>query len=85
MEQLERYVAELRSLAIDPLLAGGRVFTTISHVGVLEALARHYLTNETISTGEISFLLGYADPSSFYRAFRDWTGLSPDRVRVGTA
>ncbi len=50
-----------------------------------EALARHYLTDETISTGEISFLLGYADPSSFYRAFHDWTGETPDRVRVGAA
>ncbi len=50
-----------------------------------EALARHYLTSESISTGEISFLLGYADPSSFYRAFHDWTGLTPDRVRVGAA
>ena len=50
-----------------------------------EALARHYLTSETISTGEISFLLGYADPSSFYRAFHEWTGLTPDRVRLGVA
>ena len=37
------------------------------------------------TTGEISFLLGYADPSSFYRAFHEWTGLTPDRVRFGAA
>jgi AraC-like DNA-binding protein len=49
------------------------------------ALARHYLTNETISTVEISFLLGYADSSSFYRAFRDWTGLTPEQMRAGAA
>ncbi|MEO1056502.1 MAG: helix-turn-helix transcriptional regulator, partial [Actinomycetota bacterium] len=50
-----------------------------------EALARHYLSNEAISTTEISFLLGYADPSSFYRAFHEWTGLTPERVRIGAA
>ena len=50
-----------------------------------EALARHYLTNQDLSTGEISFLLGYAEPSSFFRAFHGWTGLTPDRVRSGAA
>ncbi|MEM8621654.1 MAG: AraC family transcriptional regulator ligand-binding domain-containing protein [Actinomycetota bacterium] len=50
-----------------------------------ERLARHYLSNDTISAGEIAFLLGYADASSFYRAFNDWTGLTPDRLRSGVA
>ena len=50
-----------------------------------EELARHYLTNTACSSAEISFLLGYADPSSFYRAFHDWTGVTPERVRVGAA
>ncbi len=50
-----------------------------------ESLARHYLTSADISAAEISFLLGYADPSSFYRAFRDWTGHTPERVRAGAA
>lgn len=50
-----------------------------------EALARHYLRSENMSTGEVSFLLGYADRGSFYRAFHDWTGLTPERVRAGAA
>lgn len=47
-----------------------------------EALARHYLSNSSLSAGEISFLLGYEDPNSFYRAFREWTGQTPKRVRA---
>lgn len=50
-----------------------------------EALARHYLADETISTADISFLLGYADPSSFYRALHGWTGLTPERLRNSIA
>ena len=47
-----------------------------------ESLARHYLTNATLSAGEIAFLLGYEEPSSFYRAFHNWTGQTPERVRA---
>jgi AraC-like DNA-binding protein len=46
-----------------------------------EALARHYLLKTQLSTGEIAFLLGFDEPNSFYRAFRTWTGHSPDQVR----
>lgn len=46
-----------------------------------EALARHYLGNTTLPSSEISFLLGYDEPNSFYRAFRRWTGKTPDSVR----
>jgi AraC-like DNA-binding protein len=46
-----------------------------------EELARHYLSNTTLSIGEISFLLGFEDPNSFFRAFHDWTGVTPDGLR----
>jgi len=46
-----------------------------------EKLARHYLTNSTLPGAEISFLLGFDDPNSFARAFRSWTGTTPDKVR----
>ena len=46
-----------------------------------ENLARHYLGNTTMSSGEIAFLLGFEDPNSFYRAFQDWTGQTPDSAR----
>lgn len=50
-----------------------------------EALALHYLASPSLSTTEISFLLGFQDPSSFFRAFRTWTGETPDRVRARVA
>ena len=46
-----------------------------------EQLARHYLTSSSLSGGEISFLLGYDNPNSFFRAFQQWTGTTPETVR----
>lgn len=46
-----------------------------------EALARHYLTKTDLPAAEIAFLLGFEEPNSFYRAFRTWTGTTPERVR----
>jgi AraC-like DNA-binding protein len=46
-----------------------------------EALARHYLEKTALPASEISFLLGFDEPNSFYRAFRAWTGTTPDSVR----
>jgi AraC-like DNA-binding protein len=47
-----------------------------------ESLARHYLRNDNMSVGQISFLLGYETPTSFYRAFHSWTGQTPERART---
>jgi AraC-like DNA-binding protein len=47
-----------------------------------ESLARHYLVNSTYSGAQISFLLGFEDPNSFVRAFRSWTGETPEQVRA---
>ncbi len=47
-----------------------------------ESLARHYLTNAGLTAQEISFLLGYEETSSFYRAFQQWTGTTPERIRA---
>jgi AraC-like DNA-binding protein len=46
-----------------------------------EALARPYLEKTALPAAEISFLLGFDEPNSFYRAFRMWTGMTPDSVR----
>ena len=45
-------------------------------------LAHHYLRTSTLSGAEISYLLGFEDPNSFFRAFRAWTGQTPEKVRL---
>jgi AraC-like DNA-binding protein len=40
------------------------------------ALADRYL-GEGLSFSEIAFLLGFSEPSAFFRAFKRWTGLTP--------
>jgi transcriptional regulator GlxA family with amidase domain len=45
-------------------------------------LARHYVRHTTLGYPEISFLIGFKGPSSFIRAFREWTGEAPETVRL---
>ncbi len=47
-----------------------------------EALSRHYLVETELPIAEIAFLLGFDETNSFYRAFRNWTGATPDSVRT---
>ena len=46
------------------------------------SLAHHYLHNSSLSSTEISFLLGFEAPNSFVRAFQTWTGSTPQAVRL---
>jgi AraC-like DNA-binding protein len=52
---------------------------------VLEAFrneaAVKLLKGRQFSVEEIAFILGYSEPSTFYRAFRRWTGLTPRKFR----
>ncbi len=45
-------------------------------------LSEHYLHNTKLTAPEISYLLGYQEPRSFFRAFRSWTGRTPMDVRL---
>jgi AraC-like DNA-binding protein len=46
-----------------------------------QELAEQYLRDTEMSGAEISYLLGFDDPNSFFRAFRSWTGRTPETVR----
>ena len=46
-----------------------------------ENLARHYLSRTQLTATEIAFLLGFEEPTSFFRAFQRWTGTTPERLR----
>jgi AraC-like DNA-binding protein len=41
------------------------------------SLARQYVDEGRLSVTEIAFVLGFADTSTFSRAFKRWTGMSP--------
>ena len=49
-----------------------------------ERLACHYLRTTTMSSVEVSFLLGFEDPNSLFRAFHRWTGTTPEAWRAET-
>ena len=46
-------------------------------------LALTYLRRGDLSAEEISYLLAFRDPNSFYRAFHAWTGMTPAQARAG--
>jgi AraC-like DNA-binding protein len=43
-------------------------------------LADQYLRQD-LSIAEVSFLLGFSEPSAFFRAFKRWTGVTPQEHR----
>lgn len=44
-------------------------------------LACRYLEEDRFASVEISYLVGFSHPNSFYRAFRRWTGVTPEAYR----
>jgi AraC-like DNA-binding protein len=57
-----------------------------SYKGILDEtrreLAAHYMAESHRSINEITYLLGFSEPSNFSRAFRRWTGKSPSAYRA---
>jgi AraC-like DNA-binding protein len=47
-------------------------------------LSQLYLREGNIAAYEVTFLLGYSEPSAFHRAFRRWTGQTPQEFRKGS-
>ena len=46
--------------------------------------ARRYVSESKMSLGEIAFVLGFSQPSAFFRAFKRWTGATPTEFRAQT-
>lgn len=40
-------------------------------------LAKRYLARPGISASEVTYLVGFADTSAFFKAFKRWTGVTP--------
>jgi AraC-like DNA-binding protein len=62
------------------LTAAGTSFRALAD-GVLAPLAKQYLHGTTLSVAAVAERLGYSEPGSFVRAFRRWTGTTPDAFR----
>lgn len=45
-------------------------------------MARHYLAGKKVSVNETAYLTGFSDRSTFTRAFKRWTGMSPRAKRA---
>ena len=57
----------------------GTSFNTLREQ-VRRDLTERYLA-EGLTISEISFLVGFSEPSAFFRAFKRWTGLTPIEAR----
>ncbi|WP_407296953.1 AraC family transcriptional regulator [Stutzerimonas zhaodongensis] len=45
-------------------------------------LAEQYLVQQDLAVLEVAYLLGFADPSNFYRAFKRWFSMTPGEYRA---
>ena len=57
-----------------------------SYQGIKDALRRdlaiHHLCSSSLGVAEIGTLLGFQEPSAFYRAFKRWCGVQPGAYRA---
>lgn len=58
----------------------GAVFDEVRRAAALE-----YLKNPQLAIKEAAYLVGFSEPSTFYRAFRRWTGATPSTYRRSLA
>lgn len=52
-----------------------------AYTNVRKKLAKHYILNTKLDDTTISYLLGYSEVSSFYRAYKKWNGSTPKELR----
>jgi AraC-like DNA-binding protein len=80
----ETAVAERLTLTVRTmhrhLVEAGTSFRRIRD-DVLRQRAQELLSERRVPIAEVSYLLGYSEPSSFHRAFRRWTGFTPAEWR----
>jgi AraC-like DNA-binding protein len=81
----------LRQTAIAMGISGRTLQRRLSEDGtsfelVLDDLRRDQsislLHDRSLAVDEVAFLLGYSEPSTFYRAFRRWHGVTPGKYRA---
>jgi AraC-like DNA-binding protein len=48
---------------------------------IRKAMAIAALRNRSVAIEDVAFLLGYSEPSTFFRSFKRWTGFTPRHFR----
>jgi len=66
------------------LARAGTSFETLCDDARKQA-AETYLSDTTLSIAEVTYLLGYSEPTSFHRAFKRWHGITPQAFRARTS
>lgn len=59
----------------------GVTFLSI-HDSLKHRMAIEYLTARKVSVNQVAYLVGFSEPSSFVRAFRRWTSLTPRQFQI---
>ena len=84
---LERIAATLQvpSRTLQRRLAeeGSSLQAEVDHIR--KAMAMATLRDRAIPIEEVAFVLGYTEPSTFYRSFKRWTGITPHQYRTAAA
>jgi AraC-like DNA-binding protein len=52
---------------------------------IRKGMAMALLKDRTVSIDEVAFLLGYPEPSTLFRSFKRWTGMTPQQYRNAQA
>jgi AraC-like DNA-binding protein len=81
-----RLAAVAKRLAVSERTLHRRLLDEGTRFAALVDEARHaralvLLADRSLSAGEVAFLLGYAEPAAFFRAFKRWTGETPQSWR----
>ncbi|MCB9672161.1 MAG: helix-turn-helix transcriptional regulator [Alphaproteobacteria bacterium] len=76
-----------RHLAMSPRTLQRRLTEHgVTYAGLLEqtrrGLAERYLADPNLTLAEVAYLCGYEEQTSFFRAFRQWTGETPASRRA---
>lgn len=76
MDKVSKDLAMSRQTLYRRLKDEGITFAEI-HDDLRQRMAIEYLEGQKVSVNETAYLLGFSEASSFVRAFKRWTGLSP--------
>lgn len=82
MDAVARDLGMSRQTLYRRLRDEGATFAQV-HDDLRHRMALDYVGTRRVSVGEAAYLLGFSEASSFVRAFRRWTGLSPTAWRAG--